>query len=96
MPILDQLRSGTLDAGTALALLTPLREVMCRTHARGLAHGSIVPGNVMIEADGKSARLLDFGLRELPRPSTPLADLMSADRTGLTTLERRLITAPRP
>ena len=90
MPVLDRLRSGTFDSEAALALILPLREELRRAHARGLAHGSIVPGNVMVDAGGKSARLLDFGLKGLLRPSARLEDLMTDDRTGLAILQHAL------
>ena len=90
MPVLDQLRSGAINSEAALALILPLREILRKAHTRGLAHGSIVPGNVTIDAGGKSARLLDFGMKGLLRPSAPLQDLMTGDRTGLAILEHAL------
>ena len=88
MPMVDSLQSGTLDAGAALVCFTALADVIRSAHDRGLAHGSIVRGNVMVHA--RTAHLLDFGIAGLLGPSTPVADLMAADRAGLATLARAL------
>ena len=88
MPILDVLHSGNLDARAAAAHIDSLAQVVVRAHARGLPHGSIVPGNVMVHAG--TAYLLDFGLTGLLRPSTSQADLMASDLAGLAALERAL------
>ena len=65
VPLLDRVRSGRLDPEEAIACLTRLRELATSAHARGLVHGSIVPGNVIVQPDSASAYLLDFGLAPL-------------------------------
>lgn len=88
VPIVDSLQSGTLEAGAARACFTGLADVIRSAHDRRLAHGSIVPGNVMVHA--RTAHLLDFGLAGLLGPPISVADLMAADRAGLAALARAL------
>jgi PDZ domain len=63
VPLVDRVRSCQLDPEDAIMHLEPLISLMRRAHARGLVHGSIVPGNIMLRLDSGSAYLLDFGLR---------------------------------
>jgi serine/threonine protein kinase len=65
MPILDRVRSGKLDPNDAIARLHPLAATIQKAHARGLAHGSLVPGNIIVDAESGHARLVDFGLTPL-------------------------------
>jgi hypothetical protein len=69
VPILDRVRSGRLGREEAVARLAPLIALTVSAHARGLVHGSIVPGNVIVGADCAPARLLDFGHATLIAPS---------------------------
>jgi serine/threonine protein kinase len=88
VPILDRVRSGRLDREEAVARLTPLIALMVSAHARGLAHGSIVPGNVIVGPDSAPARLLDFGHATLMAPSENDATLAVADLAGFAVLAR--------
>jgi serine/threonine protein kinase len=92
-PILDRVRSGRLNPEDACARLAPLLELTHRAHARGLVHGSIVPGNVIIQP-GSAACLLDFGLA--PLFAVPGGDvaLRSADVAGFAALARTLRELP--
>ena len=56
-----------------------MRDVLRRMHARGLAHGSIVTGNVIVRPDLTAAFLLDFGLSALLRPRSSPAATASED-----------------
>ena len=86
VPILDAIGSGTLSSSAATALLAPVADVIRRAHARGLAHGSLVSGNVIVRPDLTAAFLIDFGLSALLRlPSSPAA-AASEDRAALNTL----------
>jgi len=49
----------------AMVLLDSLVSTLGRCHTADLAHGSIVPGNVMASPDGAAAFLVDFGLGPL-------------------------------
>ncbi len=81
VPILDRIRAGRLEPDHAIERLGPLIALTEQAHTRGLVHGSIVPGNVIVDPDSGRTRLLDFGLRalliapdgHLPQPSADLA-----------------------
>ena len=65
VPILSAVQSGVLDPAAAIVLLASLGSTLRRCHAKELAHGSLVPGNVMVAPDGTAAFLVDFGLGPL-------------------------------
>ena len=90
VPILDRVKSGRLEREEAVASLTPLIAMIVSGHARGLVHGSIVPGNVIVDAVSASARLLDFGHATLMAPSENGAALAAADLAGFAELARTL------
>jgi len=94
VPILDRVRSGRLDREEAVARLTPLIALIESAHARGLVHGSIVPGNVIVGADSAPARLLDFGHTILMAPSENDAAVALADLAGFAELARTLRELP--
>lgn len=89
VPLLDAVRSGALTPSAATALVLRLAEMMVRLHDRGLAHGSLVPGNVIVPPDSQSTFLVDFGLSCLFKPSNP-ADHIAADRADLKRLSGAL------
>jgi hypothetical protein len=84
LPILHAVQSGTLEPGVAMVLLDSLRSTLERCHALGLAHGSVVPGNVMASPDGAAAFLVDFGLGRLLHCTSQGS--ATADATGLASL----------
>jgi hypothetical protein len=86
MPLFDVMRSGGLDSRGALEQIASVRKVLAHAHARGLAHGSLGPGNVMVQA--RRAYLLDFGQRALLGAAISRSDLIAADRTAMDALER--------
>ena len=94
VPILDRVRSGRLEREEAVARLTPLIAMIVSAHARGLVHGSIVPGNVIVDAASASARLLDFGHATLMAPSENGAALAVADLAGFALVARTLRELP--
>jgi hypothetical protein len=85
LPIHHAVRSGVLGGAAALALVESLAVSLDRCHQFGLAHGSLVPGNVMVQPDGRAVFLVDFGLSPL-FGRTPAADAAAADRAGLAVL----------
>ena len=93
VPILDRVRSGRLASHEAIARLAPLIALAGRAHKRGLAHGSIVAGNVIIDPDSGRARLLDFGLTPLMSAKEERVALASADLAGFAALTQTLRTA---
>ncbi len=92
LPILDRVESGRLGRDRAIACLKPLIELTSAAHARGLVHGSIGPGNIIVNADSGTARLLDFGLTPLMSMPQNGAALAAADLGGFVTLARALKT----
>ena len=94
VPIVDRVKSGRLDPEDACARLTPLVELTHRAHARGLVHGSIVPGNVIIPPDSAAACLLDFGLAPLFAVPGSEAAFASGDLAGFDALARTLRELP--
>ena len=94
VPILERVGAGRLDREQARALLRPLVSLVHRAHACGLAHGAIVPGNVIVEIESGRARLLDFGITPLLTSRQDHPTLAAADLDGFATLERRLRDLP--
>jgi len=94
VPIVDRVKSGRLNPEDACARLTLLVELMHRAHARGLVHGSIVPGNVIIPPDSAAACLLDFGLAPLFATPGREAAFASGDLAGFDALARTLRELP--
>ncbi len=90
IPLLDRVRSGRLDPSAAIACLAPLVALVERVHANGLAHGAIVPGNVIVDCDSGRARLLDFGLTPLLVAAYDPAALASSDCVGFAVLTKTL------
>jgi hypothetical protein len=94
VPILERVRSGRLDREAAVALLTPLGALTRSAHARGLVHGSIVAGNVIVDVESGRARLLDFGLTPLMASTENYPALAAADLAGFEALARTLRALP--
>ncbi len=67
---------------------------MHRAHARGLVHGSIVPGNVIIPPGTAAACLLDFGLAPLFTVPGDEVAFASGDIAGFAALARTLRELP--
>lgn len=90
MPLLESVRSGWLHPDRAGSGLGQLQEILEAAHQRGLAHGSVVPGNVFSARPDGAAYLLDFGFATLfSGPGTP-SDWAAADRDGLARLQAQL------
>jgi serine/threonine protein kinase len=91
MPILDRVRSGRLDPDTAMARLHSLAATIQKAHARGLAHGSLVPGNIIVDAQSGQVRLVDFGLTPLMRTNQDALTLAADDLSKLAALTDRIL-----
>lgn len=90
VPLLDRVRDRRLAAETGIALLARLREIVRIAHGRGLVHGSVVAGNVLVDRPGTSAYLLDFGFRPLLAPSASVALSEEEDDAGFVALFQAL------
>src|SRR5215213_5394748 len=89
VPILSAVKSGALACSAALELLDSLGPVLDRCHRRGIAHGSIVAGNVLVDPAASSVFVVDFGLSQLTGRPAP-GDAPAADRAGLAAIEQAL------
>ena len=89
LPLLGCVESGRLAPDDARDALRALLEKTGAAHGRGLAHGSIVPGNVFWRPDG-SAFLLDFGLAPAVATEEPPIPWRQSDLAGFASLERSL------
>ena len=84
LPLLEQVEGGRLGAAAAEACLASLRATVHCAHQRGLAHGSIASGNILIADGAHPASLLDFGCAALVSDGdaapVPSADGAAFDR----------------
>src|SRR5688500_15868502 len=56
----QRLESGPLSVDEAMELAAQVAEGLAKTHAQGVVHRDIKPGNLMLTEDG--VKILDFGL----------------------------------
>ncbi|WP_346959034.1 serine/threonine-protein kinase [uncultured Arthrobacter sp.] len=66
---------GSLAAGEAVTILTPIAQALAYLHAKGFTHGDVSPGNVLFTAQGKPL-LADLGVARM------LADPQESGRAG--------------
>jgi serine/threonine-protein kinase len=74
MDLRRRLRAGgPLPPPVAAGDIVPqIADALAYVHGRGIVHGDIKPGNVVVPLDGGPARLVDFGAaRRVPRSGTP-------------------------
>ncbi len=90
MPLLESVRSGWLRPEQAGLELRQLRETLDAAHARGLAHGSVVAGNVFSARPDGAPYLLDFGLTLLLSDPSETSDGSAADLDGLARVQALL------
>lgn len=88
VPMLERLHAGRLDPDAAAAMLLRLRAVTRRAHERGLGHGSLVAGNVIVHPGSSGACLIDFGIAPLLAEPPDHAALVAADLAGFDALDR--------
>ncbi len=55
---------GRLSAGEVVTVVAPVASALAALHARGIVHGDVSPGNVLLAATGKPA-LADLGVARL-------------------------------
>jgi serine/threonine protein kinase len=75
-----------VDAQVALASLSEITDVMLAAHGRGLVHGSVVAGNVLVRRGSTSLFLVDFGLAPLLAGLEDHASTAADDLAGLDVL----------
>lgn len=96
VPIMEAVRTGALTPQQAVAALQPVIEAVRIAQARGLAHGSMVAGNVIAHPETGAAHLLDFGLAAVASPNTAHVVSAPGDRTGLAALVRAVRACRQP
>jgi len=69
---------GGLTAAQRLAIATQIAQVLVATHAAGVVHRDLKPGNVMITAAG-DVKVLDFGLARSTPANDRLPDVEAED-----------------
>jgi hypothetical protein len=85
LPIVDRLTSGGVDRVDAGACLERVRAIVGAAHRRGLVHGSLRSGNIIVTPRCERAYLLDFGHAALlasasDDPPSPSSDIAALDR----------------
>jgi aminoglycoside phosphotransferase (APT) family kinase protein len=90
IPIVQAVTSGAVEVRRALALVLPLRDTLRAAHAVGLTHGSLVSGNVVVQARTGAAHLLDFGMAAVCSPESGHTASVWSDRHHLAALLRAI------
>jgi Protein kinase domain len=67
----EAIRAGELDDGRAIEAAAQVLDGLAHAHARGIVHRDVKPSNVLLaDGDPVSARVLDFGLAQIPEAET--------------------------
>jgi len=90
VPILEAVACGRLDAASSAASLVTLTTAVRDAHVRGLVHGSIGGGNVIVDPMRATAYLLDFGHAGLLARDGEDGPGTSADLDSLTRLHEAI------
>lgn len=63
---------GPLPPAVAANVVAQVADALAYVHGRGIVHGDVKPGNLLVPDDGGPVRLADFGVaRRLDRPAGP-------------------------
>jgi hypothetical protein len=67
----EALRAGELDDDRAIEAAAQVLEGLAHAHGRGIVHRDVKPSNVLLaDSERVSARVLDFGLAQIPEAET--------------------------
>jgi serine/threonine-protein kinase len=81
---------GRIAFERVLALGIQMADALAYAHARGIVHRDVKPSNILISADGRTAKLLDFGVARIGE-----ADPATGDPQLLRTQAGQMIGTPR-
>jgi eukaryotic-like serine/threonine-protein kinase len=84
-----RLIKGALPFPQALKYATEIADALDKEHRHGIVHRDLKPGNIMLTPSG--AKLLDFGLAKLRRPSTVASVSMLATQEGPATAQGTIL-----
>jgi serine/threonine protein kinase len=76
----EMLAEGPLPEGEVLDIATQVLEGVIATHAQGVVHRDLKPGNLRVTPDHR-VKILDFGLAKLVKSATPTAVTESGTET---------------
>lgn len=71
----ERMKEGPLSIADVLRYALPIADALHKTHRKGVIHGDLKPGNVMLTKSG--VKLLDFGLAQLRQVSSSLEETSS-------------------
>jgi hypothetical protein len=78
MPLFECVAAGQLTSAEAVTLLEQFGELLRSAHERGLVHGSVAPGNIIVTRD-RTPSFLDFGVAALLAPPSSFAEGVRRD-----------------
>ena len=81
-------KSGKASIETVLAIGGQLASALSYAHLSGVVHRDIKPSNIMLGRDGRSIKILDFGIARV-------ADAAGADESSLRTQIGQVLGTPR-
>ncbi len=64
---------GPLPPAVAAEIVAQLADALAYLHGRGIVHGDVKPGNVLVPVDGSPVRLVDFGVARRLDATSPAA-----------------------
>jgi serine/threonine-protein kinase len=73
---------GTLPPAVAAEVVAQVADALAYLHGRGIVHGDVKPGNILVPADGSPVRLADFGVAHR-LPAGPGTEPGSGPRWGV-------------
>lgn len=80
-PLSDLVSGGALPVSTAVRYGVQIADALAHAHARGVFHGDVKPGNVMVGPQGQS-KIVDFGLARRVRAAGDAVTTLGATSAG--------------